>query len=190
MKYIKEYAAQNNVPIIQDDGLVFMLETIKNNRCCKILEIGTAIGYSTINMALLNPNIEIVSLEIDEERYNEAKKNIERFNLQSQIELKLQDALQYTTNKKFDFIFIDAAKAQYIKFFELFEKNLENGGIIFTDNLDFHGYVASDKQIKSRNLRQLVTKIKKYREYLTERKNFSTQFYSVGDGVSISKKLY
>ena len=98
------------------------------------------------------------------------------------------DALGVEINDKYDLIFIDAAKSQYIKFFEKFEVNLNNNGVILTDNLSFHGLVENPSLTNNRNTKQLVGKIKKYIDYLKNNNNYDTKFYSIGDGISVSKK--
>ncbi|MFI3307270.1 MAG: O-methyltransferase [Mycoplasmatota bacterium] len=183
-----EYAKENNIPIMEKEGLDFLLEYIKKNNIKSILEIGSAIGYSAINMALINENIRVVTVERDVLRYDEAIKNINKFNLNKQIEIYNIDAFDFSIEEEFDLIFIDAAKAQYTKFFEKFKINLNNNGVIITDNLSFHGLTDKDAVIESRNVRQLVRKINDYVLFLKENKEFSTIFYNVGDGVAVSKK--
>lgn len=186
MQAILQYAKEHNVPIIEKEGLDVLIETIQTNNCKSILEIGSAIGYSSINMALISNEIKVTTLEIDPERYSVAKHNIERFKLNEQIDIHLVDGLQFQTDTKFDFIFIDAAKAQYTKFFNLFKDNLKPNGIIFSDNLNFHGYVKDPSNIKSRNLRQLVRKINSYVTFLKDNDEFETNFVDKGDGIAIS----
>ena len=188
LEELEKYAKEYNIPIMQKEGIDFMLEYIKKNNILTILEIGSAIGYSAIRMALLNPNIKIVTVERDIERYNEAVKNIKKFNLESQITIYNCDAFDLNLNEKFDFIFIDAAKAQYIKFFEKFKINLKDNGTILSDNLNFHGLTHTKEKIESRNVRQLVRKINNYIEFLKTNQEFITQFYDCGDGIAISKK--
>ena len=183
------YAQENNIPIMQKEGIEFMLEYIKKNNILTILEIGSAIGYSAIRMALLNTNIKVVTVERDIKRYNEAIKNIKKFNLESQITIYNCDAFDLNLDEKFDFIFIDAAKAQYIKFFEKFKINLKDNGTILSDNLNFHGLTHTKEKIESRNVRQLVRKINNYIEFLKNNNEFTTQFYDFGDGIAISKKM-
>lgn len=172
---------------MQKDGIQFLTNFIKDNNIKNILEIGTAIGYSAIKMALVDNDINIISVERDEERYNKAVKNIKKFKLNNRIKLIKDDAFNVELNEKFDLIFIDAAKAQSIKFFNKFSKNLNKSKYIITDNLKFHGLVESNEKF-SKNLRQLIKKIKDYIEFLKENKEFETIFYDVGDGISISKK--
>jgi len=189
IREIKKYALENDVPIMQDEGIDFLTEYIEKNHVTKILEIGTAIGYSASMMALSNPNITITTVERNEEYYLEAVKNIKELELEKRITLIFQDALDVTIEGKFDLIFIDAAKAQSIKFFEKFERNLEKDGTIITDNIYFHGYVEKDEEeIKSKNLRALVRKIKKYIEFLHENNNYETEILRIGDGISVSKR--
>lgn len=189
MKDLEIYASTYNIPIMQKDGLDFMLSYIKEHHITSILEIGAAIGYSAIQMALLDPNIHIVTVERDEQRYKEAVKNIKSFSLENQITIYHMDAFDLELDEMFDFIFIDAAKAQYIKFFEKFKKNLKPKGSILSDNLNFHGLVHQKERIESRNLRQLVRKIKAYNTFLEENKEFQTTFYDVGDGLAVSTKI-
>ena len=189
IKEIKKYALENKVPIMMDDGIDFLTTFIIKNQIKSVLEIGTAIGYSAIMMALSNPYVTITSTERDEVRYLEALKNIKKLNLEDRITLIFKDALDVKLPDKFDLVFIDAAKSQSIRFFEQFSRNLNKNGFIITDNMDFHGYVKKDeKEIKSRNLRQLVRKIKEYRVYLEENSDYQTDFYTIGDGISVSRK--
>lgn len=187
IKQLEKYAKENNVPIIQKDGLNFLVDYIKKNNTQKILEIGTAIGYSAINMALVNPSIQITTIERNKEMYNEARSNIKKFNLEKRINIIFGDALETKINGNYDLIFIDAAKAQYIKFFERYKVNLNKNGAIITDNLNFHGLANNPESIHSKNLRALVKKINNYKEFLKENKEFNTRFYEIGDGIAVSK---
>ena len=188
LEEIEKFAKDNNIPIMQKDGIDFLCNYIKENNIKNILEIGSAIGYSAIKMALVNSNIKITTIERDKDRYDLAKKSINDFKPNNQINIILEDALNVELNNTYDLIFIDAAKSQYIKFFEKFEKNLNIGGVIVTDNLSFHGLVEDDSKTKNRNTKQLVRKIRTYIEYLKNNDKYDTIFYKLGDGVSISKK--
>lgn len=189
LEKIEEYAKINNVPIMMKDGIEYLTNYIKENNITNILEIGTAIGYSAIKMCLVNDDIKVTTIERDENRYNEALKNIKNFNLEDRITVIYKDALEVELDEQFDLIFIDAAKSQYIKFFEKYDRNLKIGGVMFSDNLNFHGLTHTDKIIESRNVRGIVRKLNKYISYLKELKNYETTFLDVGDGISISIKL-
>ncbi len=189
IKKIKEYAKENNVPIMQNEGIDFLTTFLIKNQITSVLEIGTAIGYSAIMMALSNPYVKITSIERDEKRYLEALKNVKKFNLEDRINLVFKDALEYKADGKYDLIFLDAAKSQNINFFTNFEKNLKDEGFIITDNMLFHGFVnKNEKEIKSRNLRALVRKIKEYTLFLKENNNYKTEFFELGDGIAVSQK--
>ncbi len=188
LTHIEEYAKKNNIPIMQKEGIDYLINYIKLNNIKNILEIGSAIGYSAIKMALISDDIKITTIERDEVRYLEAIKNINEFDLNNQINIILDDALNVNLNQKFDLIFIDAAKSKYLDFFEKFKYNLMPGGIIITDNINFHGLTKDVEKIKSRNLKSLVKKINKYVDFLKTNREFTTTFIDVGDGISISKK--
>ena len=189
VKKIKEYAKENNVPIMMDSGIQFLTNFIIKKNIKNVLEIGTAIGYSSIMMALSSPSVKITTIERDEKRYLEALKNIKELNLEDRITLIYNDALNVKIDGEFDMIFIDAAKAQNIKFFEKFERNLVSSGYIITDNIKFHGLVDKDEEeIKSRNVRGIVRKIKAYIEFLKDNVKYDTEFLDIGDGISVSCK--
>lgn len=189
VRQMKNYAELNNVPIMTEGGINYLTKYIKKNNVKRILEIGTAIGYSSILMCSVDSDICVTTIERDEKRYLEALKNVKKAKLEDRINLIYNDALEVNINEKFDLIFIDAAKAQNRKFFEKFEKNLDFDGTIITDNMNFHGLVDKDiDEIESRNLRQLVRKIKDYTEFLKNNKKYSTEFVDIGDGIAISKR--
>lgn len=185
---METYAKEHDVPIMQKEGIDFMCSFISEHHCTSILEIGSAIGYSAIRMAMLDPNVKVVTIERDDERYALAVENIAKAGLQNQITLLHGDALETEITGSFDLLFIDAAKAQYTHFFERYEGLLQQGGYVITDNLKFHGLVEHKELATSRNLRQLVTKIGRFVDYLKAREDFETEFYDFGDGVGISRK--
>ena len=190
IKQMKDYAELNNVPIMTDDGIDYLTKYIRDNNVKNILEVGAAIGYSSIMMCGVDKDITVTTIERDEKRYLEAIKNIKKFNLEDRINLIYKDALEVDLEDKYDLIFIDAAKAQNRKFFERYEKNLKKDGTIITDNMNFHGLVNTDpSKIDSRNLRQLVRKVREYKEFLEENKSFKTEFLDIGDGLAISKRV-
>lgn len=189
IKEIKKYAKDNGVPIMQDDGIDYLTTFIIKKQINSVLEVGTAIGYSAIMMALSNPNLKVTTIERDQERYLEAVKNVKKFNLEDRITLIFNDALETDIDGYFDLVFIDAAKGQNIKFFEKYERNLNDNGYIITDNMDFHGLVnKTDMEIESRNLRSLVRKIREYRSYLSTRHDYDVEILSIGDGIAIASK--
>ena len=188
IREIKKYALDNKVPIMVDEGIDFLTTFIIKNQVNSVLEIGTAIGYSAIMMALANPNVKITSIERDKDRYLEAIKNIKKFDLEDRITLIFNDALEVKIDDKFDLVFIDAAKGQNIRFFEKFSNNINKNGFIITDNMDFHGLVEKENEIQSRNLRALIRKIREYKEYLLKLTSYKVEFFNVGDGLAVIEK--
>lgn len=180
---LKQFAKENKVPIIEDEGLHFLLDIINNNEIKTVLEIGAAIGYSAINMAF--EGVEVITLERDVVMYEQLVRNIEKADLKSKVFPIFGDALNINVGGKFDLIFIDAAKAQYQKFFEKFSSNLTEEGIIICDNLNFHNL---DPNKVSRHTRQLLKKIESFKEFLKNNEQYDTTFYNVGDGMSVSKR--
>ena len=181
---MKKYAIENKVPIMVDDSIEFITAYIEKKQIKNILEIGTAIGYSAIMMALSSPDIHVVTIEKDKERYLEALKNVKQFNLEERITLIYSDALETKIKGRYDMILIDAAKSKNMEFFKYYEKNLELNGSIITDNLKFHGYVDKDlKDIESRNIRALVKKIRNYITFLEENNEYKTKFFDIGDAL-------
>lgn len=189
IKEMKEYAEDNNVPIITDEGIDYIRSYIKENNIKRILEVGAAIGYSSILMALTDEKITITTIERDEKRYLEAVKNIKKFHLEERITLLYKDAFDVELDEEFDLVFIDAAKAQNTRFFEKFSKNLAKHGTIITDNMNFHGLVEDESKIESRNLRALIRKVKAYHDFLENNEDYKTEFLNIGDGLAVSKPI-
>lgn len=185
---IEEYAKQNHIPIMMKDGIDYLCDLIFKHHMKRILEIGTAIGYSAIRMALVDPEISIVSIERDPIRYQIALKNIQKMNLERQIRVVLGDALETEIMGEFDFIFIDASKGHSIDFFKRYSKNLASNGMIVTDNLSFHGLVEDERLAVTKNQRGIVRKIKAFISFLDHCDDFETIYVEVGDKISISKR--
>lgn len=188
MNEIEQYAMEHQVPIMQDEGLHFMIEQIKENHVHSFLEIGTAIGRTAIEIAKLDPSMRVVTIERNPEMIEQAKINIEKSGLSNQITLIEGDALEVEVSGLFDCIFIDAAKAQYRRFFEKYCVNLANGGIIISDNMNFHGLVEHPERTHNRNTRMLVKKLHLYHEYLAALEDYITEFYDLGDGVALTRR--
>lgn len=183
---MKIYANENDVPIMMDEGINFLCDYIKNNDCKAILECGTAIGYSSIKMAEISPEIVIDTCEINEKSVEIARKNIQESKLENRISVFFGDAMEFQTEKQYDLIFVDAAKSQYRKYMEHFSKNLKPEGVFIFDNLEFHGMVDHPERSKSRNTKQLLKKIRAFRSYIQEEPTLETKYYpTIGDGVAV-----
>jgi len=184
---IEEFAKENYVPIIRKDNIEYLEKFIKDHKLYNILELGSAIGYSAIRMALVDENIRVTTIERDLKMVNEARKNIEDFNLSGRINLIYDDIFNIETNDKFDLIFIDAAKAQYIKFFNKFKDNLKENGYIISDNLEL---LDLQKLTQSKRSKRLVLKMNEYKEFLDGLEEYKTEYLCIGDGFAITKKVF
>lgn len=191
LSQIKAKAVMNNVPIMQDAGILFCQDFIQAHAVKHILEIGTAVGFWSIAMALLDPQIRITTIEFKHARYLEAKENVHKLGLDSQIECIWMDAKDYRTDKQFDLIFLDGPKAQQLSYFNTFINNLKPQGTVLVDNINFHGHVANRRKLVFRkNLRHMVDKIAHFTETLERNPNYITHKYDVGDGILLIWRKY
>lgn len=186
---LRAYAKEHQVPIIVDEGLAFLERIIRISQPKTILEIGTAIGYSAIRMQKVCDS-QIITIERNPEMIEQARKTIVAAKKESKITLIEADALEafdLVKNYTFDFIFIDAAKAQYTKFFEMYTPLLSFTGIVVTDNMSFHGLIHQENLMEqSRSVRGLVRKLASYHKYLLEHQEFDTSIIEIGDGIALS----
>ena len=179
-------AKENNVPIMMKDGIEFLTDLIIERKPKSILELGTAIGYSAIQMARCDQSIEIDTIELDEVRGKQAIQNILDEKLDHRVHVHLMNIDDFKTAKKYDLIFIDAAKAQYRRYMEMFIDNLADNGVFVFDNLCFHGLVDNPALIQSRQTRQLCRKIRDFREWLLNADDYNCDFRkNIGDGVAV-----
>ena len=183
---MERFAKEKNVPIMQKESLNYLISFIKQHDIKSVLEVGTAIGYSTILIKEVVNNI--TSIERDEERYNIAVKNVELSNLNN-ITLIKADALDITITDKFDLIFIDAAKGKNKEFLDKFKSNLNENGYIIIDNMDFHGLVGKSMTIEKRRLRSLVKKIENFIKYMEEQTEFKVTKIDKGDGLYLLERI-
>ena len=183
---MERFAKKENVPIMQKEGLEFLISFIKEHDVKSVLEVGTAIGYSTILIKEAVNNI--TSIERDEKRYDIAVKNVELSNLNN-ITIIKGDALDINITDKFDLIFIDAATGKNKEFLDKFKSNLNENGYIIIDNMDFHGLVGKSMTIEKRRLRSLVKKIENFIKYMEEQTEFKVTKIDKGDGLYLLERI-
>ncbi|WP_437272652.1 O-methyltransferase [Staphylococcus succinus] len=188
---LRAYAEENHVPIVDRITLEMIKQVIRLHKPTHILEIGSAIGYSAMQFASISKDIKVTTIERDTEMINRAKAHFEAYQFKNQVRLIEGDALEQFENVNdytYDMIFIDAAKAQSKKFFELYTPLLREGGVVITDNVLYHGFVSDISVVRRRNLRQMVKKVQEYNDWLISNENYTTNFLNIDDGLAISIK--
>lgn len=188
LKKIKEKALEDHIPIIMDDTLEVIEDYLKEKNVKRILEIGTAVGYSAICFTkVLSEDGIIDTIERDEERVKQAKINIEKAEVKDKINIYDGDALEIlpTLNEKYDVVFIDAAKGKYPFFLKEALRMIKENGVIFADNILYKGYVMSD--YNKHKQRTAVRNLREYIKEVSENPNLNTEILEVGDGLAISK---
>lgn len=190
LKDIEKYGRENKIPILLDDSLEYitgLLEKIKPHR---ILEIGTAIGFSAINFSkYLDEGGRIDTIEIESLRVQQALENIEKVGVQDKIRVLEGDALDilpYLT-EKYDVIFIDASKGKYLEFFEHALRLSPVGGWIIADNVLYKGMVLGD--YNKHKQRTAVNKLRSFIDVVMETECLNSELVDIGDGLTISKKI-
>ncbi len=190
LEKIKQEALQDNIPIIMDDTLEIIKKELNDRAPKRLLEIGTAVGYSAICFSeFLAENGEIDTIERDEERVIKAKENIKRAEVENKINILAGDALEILPklNKKYDVVFIDASKGKYPFFLEEALRLLNDKGIIFADNVLYKGYVMSD--YNKHKQRTAVRNLREFIKRLQENETLETNILEAGDGLAIAKKI-
>ena len=185
---LKLYAEQNDVPITKDDTMQFIVDYINQNKVETILEIGTAIAYGSINMARCDSVKSVTTLEIDDTNYQQALQNIAKFNLTNKIDAKFIDARLYidSCDKKFDLIYLDGPKGQYINYLPILLRLLNPNGAIIADNIFFHGMATGEIPTPS-SCRSMVNGLRLYVEEVTHNPNLESHIYQLGDGVCVTR---
>ncbi|WP_046178724.1 O-methyltransferase [Domibacillus tundrae] len=188
---MEQYAAEHRVPIMEPVGIDTLLAVLKLQNPARLLEIGTAIGYSALRMTAAVPGLRVTTLERDEDRFEKANQYISRSGDQDRIHILFGDALELAEKAAedgpFDAIFIDAAKGQYRRFFELYAPMLKQGGVIYSDNVLFKGYAAG-VDAPTKRIEKMVRKITDYNQWLMAHPGYDTSIIPSGDGIAISIK--
>ena len=190
LEKIKQKALEEHIPIIMDETLEVIEKYLSKNKPNRILEIGTAVGYSAICFTeFLAENGMIDTIERESDRVEEAKKNIQLAEVENKINIYEGDAVEIlpTLNNKYDLIFIDAAKGKYPFFLKEALRMINPNGIIFADNILYKGYVMSD--YNKHKQRTAVRNLREYVKEVSENPNLETEILEVGDGLAVSKKL-
>jgi len=187
LQRLEREAEAEGIPIIQLPSAQVIRSLLLLHQPKDILEVGTAIGYSTIWLAEAAPQARIVTMDIDEERLARARENLREAGCLDRVDVLLRDATQGlpADQYQFDCLFIDAAKGQYAKFLQLYLPLLRPGGLLITDNVLFRGLVAAPEEASKRH-RPMVDKLREYNRLLAHQEELETSFLPVGDGLAVS----
>lgn len=185
---IEKYAKENDVPIAQPETIRLIENMLLFAKAENVLEIGAAIGYSTIIMA--GTGARITTIERDENVIQALFSNIKKSGLEEKIDVHQGDALEILKDLdgEYDFIFVDAAKAQYLEFLPHCMRLLKKGGVMFSDNILYKGMVATDELYKRRKV-TIIRRLRKYLDTICSMDGLNTVIVPVGDGAAISYKL-
>ncbi|MCT6923250.1 O-methyltransferase [Metasolibacillus sp.] len=191
LQEMERFAQEHHVPIMQLVGIDALNQLLRIQNPAKILEIGTAIGYSAMRMAMALPNCEIVTIERDAERVLHARKFIERSEVADRIQVIEGDALEVdvaSLPSTIDAVFIDAAKGQYQKFFEKYSPLVPSGGVLYIDNMYMHG--LSDLEMKEvpRRKRTMIRNLHTFTNWILQHPDYTSAFFPIGDGLLICLK--
>ena len=189
LEELEKYARQNYIPVLLDDTKDLLLKTIKEFNPKTILEIGTAVGYSGTLM-LSSCDAVLTTIELEEKNIELAKTTFTSNNVYDRVTQLKGDAKEIipTLNTKFDFIFLDGPKGQYINYLPYLKNLLNDGGIIFADNVLYRGMVESTEFIPHKK-RTIVVNLRRYLNEVTTSNDLETTLHHIGDGVAISKKI-
>lgn len=192
-QHLEQFAREHSIPIMEPVSMNFLTQLIRIKKPSTILEIGTAIGYSALRMLDAYSEAMITTIEKNQKMYELAKQHVVDFQLEERILLQHGDALDViaelaTTHHSYDVIFIDAAKAQYQRFFEAVQPLTKRDTVIICDNILFKGYVADEMKVDNKRMATLAKKIRTFNNWLINHPDYYTSIIPIGDGVSISVK--
>lgn len=188
---MRSYAAEHHVPIMEEQGIGELLELLQQQKPSKLLELGTAIGYSALRMAHALPEVSIDTIERDAGRYDKALGFISASGMGHRVQAICADALELDIadlKTSYDAIFIDAAKGQYERFFDKYESLLNKGGIIYCDNMSMHGMAELPIKEVPRRKRTMIRNIRSFRANMAEHPKFDCELLPVGDGLLVCRK--
>lgn len=185
---LEKFARENHIPVLLDDSAKFLAKFVKDKQFQNILEIGTAVGYSGSIMLLASPNAYLTTIEINEESFNKATTTFKSLNISDRVEQLLGDGFEHITKlneqgKKYDLIFLDGPKGQYLKYYTVLLQMLTDGGCLLVDNVLFHGLVRSTEDVGHKK-RAMVTKLRKFMNEIETRQDLTTTIHKIGDGIA------
>ena len=190
LSLLRKNALERGIPVADDETLQFLLLTLLAKNPENILEIGTAVGLSGVAMLSALPNAKLTTMELEEDRYLEAKENFKNFGFEKRVNAYLGDAGEILSmmDGQFDFVFLDGPKAQYEKYLFDLKRLMKKGAILFADDVLLYGWVSGEEPTPQKR-RSIVDKIRSYLDRITNDEDFITSVLNVGDGVALSVYL-
>ena len=187
LKALRTDALARGIPVTDEETLNYLLLMLSASRPRRILEIGTAVGLSAAAMLLRCPAAHVTTIELEEERYLEAKQNFERFGISSRVTCYLGDAGEILSmmDGRFDFVFLDGPKAQYEKYLFDLKRLIPTGGVLFADDVLLYGWVSGEQPAPQKR-HSIVDKLRGYLANISADEDFITSVLDVGDGVAVS----
>lgn len=190
---IRQYAKENVVPIMLDNTALFLREKLIDNQPKKVLEIGTAIGYSGILILTTLENAELNTVELNRERFNLALNNFKKLGLRSRVQAYCDDAMNHikkleSANEKFDFIFLDGPKGQQFKYLPILKNLLNKGGIMFVDDIFYHKNFIQDNGFIPHKHRAMVNNLIKFIDNIDADEDFSKEYFEIDEGILIATR--
>ena len=187
LKALRTDALARGIPVTDEETLNYLLLMLSASRPRRILEIGTAVGLSAAAMLLRCPAAHVTTIELEEERYLEAKQNFERFGISSRVTCYLGDAGEMLSmmDGRFDFVFLDGPKAQYEKYLFDLKRLMPTGGVLFADDVLLYGWVSGEQPAPQKR-HSIVDKLRGYLANISADEDFITSVLDVGDGVAVS----
>lgn len=191
LEEIEYNARKRNIPVILGDSKQVLIDTILSSNPLRILEIGTAIGYSgSVMLAYSSDKCVLDTIEIDDDRYNEAVGNFNKFNYTNRVNAYCGDATDILPvicdRNKYDFVFIDGPKSKYGYYFDIIEKSLKKNAVVFCDNVLFRGMVEGS-ELPPRKYRTIVLNLRKFMAHICDNDKYDTTIMTCGDGIAIIK---
>lgn len=180
-------ALSRGIPVADEETLQFLLVTLETKRPKRILEIGTAVGLSGVAMLQACPDARLTTVELEEDRYLEAKENFDRFKVSDRVTAYLGDAGEILSmmDGQFDFVFLDGPKAQYEKYLFDLKRVMSDNAVLFADDVLLYGWVSGEEPTPQKR-RSIVDKLRSYLAAVTQDDDLRTSVLNVGDGVALS----
>ena len=185
-KIFSKDCREKHIPVIRDDSAKLLCEYVQKYQPKKILEIGTAVGYSGTLMLLSSQNSELVTIDVNKDMCNEAIKTFERYGIYDRCKVINADAIDFLaqTDEVFDFIFIDGPKGQYIKYYQFLKKITKSKSVVFCDDVLYYGMIDDDSKVIHKKI-TIVRNLREFLEVSQHDEDFTSELIRIDDGILV-----